>query len=526
MNVLYTKKLVNAQPDGALLDFLHRRYLVFISTQTTGIPTYTTSNSLLHQVPRSEKIYNPQSMDQSHIVTIRYNLDKWHEAQLNRGSDWSSANSSPSKIITLNYRKDRLGTSTPALSPVPWLMKKREEPRVRKPKYDENEPFLTRPVAESLDRLRAYETFINPEDPLHADKAWYHDFTNVAQRLKLLRDTYKVLQAVRKKRAMGERVDFRTAHELKSRTGSPVPLDEDRHHTGQSDDEDKPQAPPAPAPARRGRPRKRGGAARGRKPGPRLRNAIPAPAPVPTPTRSRTSRRREAELSEKSKNTTDSRASTPGPSEGVSHDETSQLTQVGAASLSQPMPGNEIIVPELMPDMNAISQPQRDGTKAAAQEQPQQEIQGQFNQDLDQQLFQGLNQELGKELVPGQQDIGQAAFLDQSQAAGPGQWNQAVPVENWQAQLVPTGPNQLEEYFAHGYPDTSSLSELTVSIIENLKRKNPSGLVLASLYSRPGGLNFLPQWATQQNAFARQNPSQTPEIPEHPQWPEGPRDLS
>lgn len=418
----------------------------------------------------------------SRLVTLRYNLDKWHEAQLNRGSDLSAQNL-PSKMITLNYRKELLSTPTPALSPAPWLFRKREE-KARRPKYDENEPFLVRPVAESLAHLRNYESYIDPDDPLQADKNWYHDLTNVAQRLKLLRDTYKVLQAVRKKRAMGERVDFRTAHELKSKTGLPVPLDDDRE---KNSEEDK---PPPPPPARRGRPRKRGGGVRGRKPGPRLRAAIPAPGP--TATRSR-GRRREADKIEEKKMVSDL-ASTPAQSEGFSHDE-SLLTTIGLASLSQPLASNEIMVPELMPRLAAKQASHQDmGANFApgpGESQTDQELMSGLGQELGQRLTQELTQSLFPE--PGSQDqVRHDQFANGSQAPSYAQWSE------WQNNPVNQGV-QLDEYLAHGYAEPSSLSELTVSIIENLKRRNPSGLVLASLYNRPGGLNFLPQWAAQNN---------------------------
>ncbi|PSK41140.1 hypothetical protein C7M61_000812 [Candidozyma pseudohaemuli] len=357
----------------------------------------------------------------SRLVTLRYNPDKWHEAQLNRGSDLSAQNL-PSKMITLNYRKERLSTPTPALSPVPWLFKKREE-KARRPKHDENEPFLVRPVAESLARLRNYESYIDPEDPLQADKNWYHDLTNVAQRLKLLRDTYKVLQAVRKKRAMGERVDFRTAHELKSKTGLPVPLDDDRERNSEED------KPPPPPPARR----------------------------------------------------------------GFSHDE-SLLTTVGLASLSQPLASNEIMVPEIMPRMAAKQAGQDLGANlapGAGESQTDQDLMSGLGQELGQRLTQELTQALFPE--SGSQEQGsQGQFANSSQAPSYAQWSE------WQNNPVNQGV-QLDEYLAHGYAEPSSLSELTVSIIENLKRRNPSGLVLASLYNRPGGLNFLPQWAAQNN---------------------------
>lgn len=382
-------------------------------------------------------------------------------------------------MITLNYRKERLSTPTPFLSPVPWVSKKREE-RVRRPKHDENEPFLVRLVAESLERLRNYKLQNDSENTKKADQCWYVDLTNVAQRLRLLRDTYKVLQAVRKKRAMGERVDFRTAHELKSKTGLPDPLDDDLRKNNED------EKPPPPPPARRGRPRKRGGAGRGRKPGPRLRTAIPATAPEPTATRGR-GRRRAVDKPTEAKETPAplEPSSTPAPSEGFNYDD-SVLTAVGPGSLSQPLPGNEIMVPELMPRLAA---------KQARENPPDQS-----SSHHGEELMAGLGQELGQRLT---QELGQLERNEDfggSGGAQMGQWQ----APQWQnpamgmSGVVGPGANMnmgmgMDEYLAQGY-DPNSLSELTVSIIENLKRRNPSGLVLASLYGRPGGLNFLPQW--------------------------------
>ncbi|SGZ54859.1 CIC11C00000001675 [Sungouiella intermedia] len=147
--------------------------------------------------------------------------------------------------------------------------------------------FFVRPISESLDRLGEYGK--NPLNDVQVlEKNWYYDLTNVGQRLRLLRETFKVLQLVRKKRMMGERADFKMLNEFRlSHTGSPIVLDDDGLSKTEDEDDNNtssvPEFPPPPPPKQRGRPRRKH--TRGRKPGYRRETADP---PV---TRTRASRR-------------------------------------------------------------------------------------------------------------------------------------------------------------------------------------------------------------------------------------------
>lgn len=94
------------------------------------------------------------------------------------------------------------------------------------------------------------------------EQNWYGDLLNVGQRLKLLRDAHKVVQTVRKKKAMGLRVDFKPIFETRSlRYGSPAHLDDESSHPSHrtEDDDDQDKVKEYPPPARRGRPRKKRG---------------------------------------------------------------------------------------------------------------------------------------------------------------------------------------------------------------------------------------------------------------------------
>lgn len=476
-------------------------------------------------------------MELSSVVTLKYNTEKWLDAQNKADSEWLSNNNSPTKMVTLNYRRDRLDASTPALSPVPWMVKKEFKPR--KPKYNENDPFLIRPVSESLQRLREYEKNVQLVGAIKADINWYHDLTNVAQRLRLLRDTYKVLQAVRKKRAMGERVDFRTAHEFKSRTGSPVPLDENASggHPGDEDAQSRQGASlastPVAAPARRGRPRKRGGGAgRGRKPGPRLRTVVPLP--MLTATRSRASRRKQeaaeaaaaagataASETKSGGDSRDSRDSTPAlTSDNAQQPETSLLTQFGTQDLksllglSQPDQasmlelGSNPVVTGLMPEyQTSQAQKQSHGYFSFEANPPENVPVNAEQQGLadasDLQLMDALTTanamyDNGASDAPGVPDPGARHVPLQRATPQEHIFSELQHNAQWEPPQQHPGVPYGEYYPQSHYQNPSVLSELTMSIIENLKRKNPSGLVLASLYNRPGGFNFSPQWAAQQ----------------------------
>lgn len=214
-------------------------------------------------------------------VVIHYSPEKWIE----KTSKLASASSA--RFVTLNYTQKEFPLSTP--SPT---RENRTAPISKKQTYSsgpESSKFIVRPITESLDRLSNYKIGTRGNVEL-LEKNWYHDLTNVGQRLRLLRETFKVIQSVRKKRNMGERADFRLLHEYRaSLTGSPLVLDDEHYITAKTDEEDDPNASSTayisqvPTPSRRGRPRKKH--TRGRKPGARRETSE---APV---TRTRASRR-------------------------------------------------------------------------------------------------------------------------------------------------------------------------------------------------------------------------------------------
>lgn len=213
-------------------------------------------------------------------VVLRYTPEKWIEAQERLGS------ASPSRFVTLSYnpRDHLLSTPSPRRerASVPPVVRKHVQPL-----NSTSKEFFVRPISESLDRLGEYGK--NPLNDVQVlEKNWYYDLTNVGQRLRLLRETFKVLQLVRKKRMMGERADFKMLNEFRlSHTGSPIVLDDDGLSKTEDEDDNNtssvPEFPPPPPPKQRGRPRRKH--TRGRKPGYRRETADP---PV---TRTRASRR-------------------------------------------------------------------------------------------------------------------------------------------------------------------------------------------------------------------------------------------
>ncbi|EEQ37052.1 predicted protein [Clavispora lusitaniae ATCC 42720] len=209
-------------------------------------------------------------MDPSTVV-LRYNREKW-DARSRSGSV------SPTKFVTLTYQRSegtpsrpqtpfleppkhfdgRTDISSPALSPSPAVSMPGSPVFFPRPK-EVSAVSEHRPVSQSLRALKEYKAY-------SSEKAWYIDLVNVAQRLRLLRDTFKVIQSVRKKRMMGERADFRSAQENASRS----PMFSDDEHTHAKTEDDENMGPPiqVPPPNRRGRPRKKG--TRGRKPAVRV----------------------------------------------------------------------------------------------------------------------------------------------------------------------------------------------------------------------------------------------------------------
>lgn len=143
------------------------------------------------------------------------------------------------------------------------------------------------PIEQSLARMQNYAAELDTASIYDVENNWYVDVTNVAQRLKVLRDAFKVIQSVRKKKMMGERADFRSLYDTKTaRGGSPALSDDDANGHTDDDDENRVPPPPPPTAGRRGRPRKKRG--RERKVGLTRADANPVGRP---PKRTRASRR-------------------------------------------------------------------------------------------------------------------------------------------------------------------------------------------------------------------------------------------
>lgn len=196
-------------------------------------------------------------------VVLRYTPTRWREAQQNR------AGNSPSKFVTLSYQNKEPDLALPSptrsgsAGPLPqphYAVASTTRKRYLQPLSAE---AIEKPVYESLKEMLNYgmDTSRKPFSVQEAE--WYVDVTNVAQRLKLLRETYKVIKSVRKKKLMGEKADFQSLFDLRlSGNNSTHAMDDDRNVQFRSEDDDDPDSSarrPPPIPNRRGRPRKKRG---------------------------------------------------------------------------------------------------------------------------------------------------------------------------------------------------------------------------------------------------------------------------
>lgn len=240
--------------------------------------------------PWTRDVYPTASRDISRLVTCPASADTTYYIM--------SEPSASEVVLKFNAARlpARIGTPADARPTVPVL---RADFTYRNDDAVAPAEATVRPVSESVHNMAQYTGPPSAEK----DAQWYRDVLNVGQRLKLLRDTFKVIQLVKIKRALGERVDFRLASDVRHvvRAGSPAAGTDDAGSSGGGGHVTSSLAvagPPA-GPGRRGRPRK---SARGRKPGPR------AAAAAARPTRTRTSRRLTAPIPAPDSESTDADA--------------------------------------------------------------------------------------------------------------------------------------------------------------------------------------------------------------------------
>lgn len=179
------------------------------------------------------------------IVTIKYSPLKW--AQMQNGTSLKLPNDPGSK------QNSRSNSPTKSAQNLFYTRRKHVQAL--------SSLSFIKPIEDSLQAMKNYQP--NSENSSISfevlEQNWYGDVTNVGQRLKLLRDTFKVIQTVRKKKAAGQKVDFKPVYDIRaSQIGSPPHLD-DEGPRPKTEDEDEYRVKVYPPPARRGRPRKRRG---------------------------------------------------------------------------------------------------------------------------------------------------------------------------------------------------------------------------------------------------------------------------
>lgn len=191
-------------------------------------------------------------MDPS-LVTIRYSPAKWAQAHENGQQQDHPNYLAPETLKT--------GPRTSPKIPAAQYYTRRKHIQVLSSLY------FHKSTEDSIKSMNSYPMDLNKgfEEFKNLETSWYGDLINVGQRLKLLRDAFKVIQTVRKKKALGLKVDFKPVYDTKTpRMGSPAHLDDEGHLINRTDDDDDFKVKEYPPPTRRGRPRKKRG--RERKP--------------------------------------------------------------------------------------------------------------------------------------------------------------------------------------------------------------------------------------------------------------------
>lgn len=181
------------------------------------------------------------------MVTIKYSPVKWAQAH----NDETATLANYDNFLNKSEKRSESPTKIPASH---YYNRRRHLQPLSSLGFQ-------KPTQDSINSMKNYllDAKKNEVSFIELEKNWYGDLINVGQRLKLLRDAYKVIQAVRKKKALGIKVDFRPIYDTKaSRNDSPAHLDdESRPH--KTDDEDEYKVREYPPPTRRGRPRKKRG---------------------------------------------------------------------------------------------------------------------------------------------------------------------------------------------------------------------------------------------------------------------------
>lgn len=146
-------------------------------------------------------------MTDNYFVTFRYSPERKNGTG-NLKRPLGDGHHSPSKLPRLDkpqkspsrsLARQISRTPTPSFTPPSSATQEIVEP----PKAGKlAPPLLGRTLLQSLESMRNYKLSVPFE---HAERIWYHDVQNVSQRLHYLREVYRAIQTLKKKKSVRDK---------------------------------------------------------------------------------------------------------------------------------------------------------------------------------------------------------------------------------------------------------------------------------------------------------------------------------
>lgn len=152
----------------------------------------------------------------SKIVSIQYSPQRWRELSHDR-PDFNTTGQSfnrmtPTKIVTIKFESRAASRESRSSSPRKEVvlsvnLQKKEDSKEPSPSVGSFSRSSSPNVEDSIRAMSMYQQFSSDGNVEEVEQQWINDITHVAKRLHFLRESYRVVQSIHRKKIAGKAIE-------------------------------------------------------------------------------------------------------------------------------------------------------------------------------------------------------------------------------------------------------------------------------------------------------------------------------